>query len=361
MIPPELRELTPSLYSSDSLTASEDLVDTRYPQFVFTLKYSYIVLLDEERFAQLVPADERFHRPVAAKEVLNLTVLIDLLRRADNRRGNHLQRVRIRHAVALKSFRLLAVKHGKDHSGGPQQFRHVRHHLFRQRRLQVVQQIPQKHRVKSSFWILQAFIQKARRTAARRHIQSLDGGRVLAQPGLFLVKKCFPSAKNIFRRNAESPLDEKTQCCWPRWPQIQQLPSPQPVEIPQQLFQAVRNARGFVCFRRSRHSSAHGGCPRSPRARIRSHRPRNIAARCAPNSNAEFMQEAHRLIRCSAGTQGRRLGNLADRRGSRCFRLAWLRRLLARFHFALQERAFFNGQTLRQHFASDLPGTPQLN
>ena len=36
MIPPELRELTPSLYSSDSLNASEELVDTRYPQFVFT-------------------------------------------------------------------------------------------------------------------------------------------------------------------------------------------------------------------------------------------------------------------------------------------------------------------------------------
>ena len=90
MIPPELRELTPSLYSSDSLNASEELVDTRYPQFVFTLKYSYIVLLDEERFAQLVSADERFHRPVAAKEVLDLTVLINLLRREDNWRGNHL-------------------------------------------------------------------------------------------------------------------------------------------------------------------------------------------------------------------------------------------------------------------------------
>src|SRR5712692_5105970 len=83
----------------------------------FVPKTLVSLLLDEERFAQLVPADEGFHRPVAAKEVLNLTVLIDLLRRADNRRGNHLQRVRIRHAVALKSFWLLAVKHGKDHSG----------------------------------------------------------------------------------------------------------------------------------------------------------------------------------------------------------------------------------------------------
>ncbi len=39
MIPPELRELTPSFYSSDSLNAREELVDTRYPQMVFTSKY----------------------------------------------------------------------------------------------------------------------------------------------------------------------------------------------------------------------------------------------------------------------------------------------------------------------------------
>ena len=38
MIPPELRELTPSFYSSDSLNASEELVDTHYPQIAFGLK-----------------------------------------------------------------------------------------------------------------------------------------------------------------------------------------------------------------------------------------------------------------------------------------------------------------------------------
>jgi hypothetical protein len=41
MIPPELHELTPSFYSSDSLNASEELVDTRYPQIAFTPKYLY--------------------------------------------------------------------------------------------------------------------------------------------------------------------------------------------------------------------------------------------------------------------------------------------------------------------------------
>src|SRR5229473_7409017 len=97
---------------------THDIHRSRSPQ------NTYIVLLDEKCFAQLVAAHERFHCPVAAKEVLNLTVLINLLCREDNCRGNPLQRVRIRHAVALKSFRLLAVKHRKDHSGGSQQFCH---------------------------------------------------------------------------------------------------------------------------------------------------------------------------------------------------------------------------------------------
>jgi hypothetical protein len=38
MIPPELRELTPSFYSSDSQNASEELVGTHYPQVAFCPK-----------------------------------------------------------------------------------------------------------------------------------------------------------------------------------------------------------------------------------------------------------------------------------------------------------------------------------
>ena len=38
MIPPELCELTPSFYSSDSLNASEELADTQYLQMTFRPK-----------------------------------------------------------------------------------------------------------------------------------------------------------------------------------------------------------------------------------------------------------------------------------------------------------------------------------
>src|SRR5260370_40100950 len=59
-------------------------------------------LLDEECFAQLVAADERFHRSIADKEVLDLAVLINLLRRTDDRGRDHLQCIRISHSIALK-------------------------------------------------------------------------------------------------------------------------------------------------------------------------------------------------------------------------------------------------------------------
>jgi hypothetical protein len=88
IVPPELRELTPRFYALDLSNASEELVNIRNPQMSRrrSSKDTPIELLDEERFAQLVAAHERFHRPVAAKEVLNLAILINLLRRTDDRR-----------------------------------------------------------------------------------------------------------------------------------------------------------------------------------------------------------------------------------------------------------------------------------
>src|SRR5271165_1013087 len=74
-----------------------------------------VALLDEQRLAQLVASDERFAGAVTRKQILYFAVLINLLRRANERRRNHLQGIGIRHPVALKALRLLAVKHGEDH------------------------------------------------------------------------------------------------------------------------------------------------------------------------------------------------------------------------------------------------------
>ena len=75
------------------------------------LRSSFLgVLLDEERFPKLISADEGLHRAKSAEQVLNLAVLVNLLCRAQYRRRNDLQRIRIRDPVALKTFRLLAVE-----------------------------------------------------------------------------------------------------------------------------------------------------------------------------------------------------------------------------------------------------------
>src|SRR2546430_4157296 len=71
-----------------------------------------------------------------------ITVLIHLLRRADDRRLNHLQRIRIRHSIALKALQLLAVEHRQNHPAGPQQFRLTVNDLLRKHWLKVVQQVP---------------------------------------------------------------------------------------------------------------------------------------------------------------------------------------------------------------------------
>jgi hypothetical protein len=70
-------------------------------------------LLDEQRFAKLVAPNERFAGAVTRKQILDFAVLVDLLRRANYRRRNYLQRARIRHAVALETFRFFDVEHGE--------------------------------------------------------------------------------------------------------------------------------------------------------------------------------------------------------------------------------------------------------
>jgi hypothetical protein len=50
-------------------------------------------LLDEESFAKLVASDKRFRRAVPGEEILDFAVLIDALRWAKDRTGNHLQAI----------------------------------------------------------------------------------------------------------------------------------------------------------------------------------------------------------------------------------------------------------------------------
>src|SRR6266566_903490 len=79
-----------------------------------------VLLLDEKGLAQLIATDKGFHRPIAAEEILDFPVLINLLRRAQNRGRNHLQGIRVHNTVTLEPFRLLVVKHRENHAAGPQ-------------------------------------------------------------------------------------------------------------------------------------------------------------------------------------------------------------------------------------------------
>ena len=52
----------------------------------------HLNLLYEERLAKLVAPNKRLHGSIAGEKILNLTILIDALRGAQDWRCNHLQR-----------------------------------------------------------------------------------------------------------------------------------------------------------------------------------------------------------------------------------------------------------------------------
>src|SRR5207247_2721933 len=91
MFPPELVELTSFLYSQKLLDAREKLANPP----TLSHRAAGVLLLDEKGLAQLIATDKGFHRPIAAEEILDFPVLINLLRRAQNRGRNHLQGIRV--------------------------------------------------------------------------------------------------------------------------------------------------------------------------------------------------------------------------------------------------------------------------
>ncbi len=83
MLPPELDELWPPRLLLD-LKESKRRVGKPWRISVESDSCG-VKLFYEKRFAQLVAADKRFHGAVAPKEVLNLAILINFLRRAQQR------------------------------------------------------------------------------------------------------------------------------------------------------------------------------------------------------------------------------------------------------------------------------------
>src|SRR5260221_863986 len=77
-------------------------------------------LLDEQRLAQLVAADERLNGPEPRKKVLDFTILIDPLRWTQGLCTYDLQRCGIGNPIAMKTFRFFAVEQRTNNPAGPQ-------------------------------------------------------------------------------------------------------------------------------------------------------------------------------------------------------------------------------------------------
>src|SRR5438874_4651994 len=186
MFPPELLELTPCLYSSKPFEARENLANLAMVRRLPAEATKDVSLLFyEQSLAKLVTADKRFHGSIAAEEILNFPVLINALRRADDRGRNHLQSIRIHHAIALKTFGFLVVEHCKHHAAGTQQFRQRRNDLLHQSRLEIIQKIPEKHGIERTARVLQIPLQEAGGSRAGSHLEGFAGSEVFSQTSLF--------------------------------------------------------------------------------------------------------------------------------------------------------------------------------
>src|SRR5258708_16287182 len=127
-------------------------------------------LFNEKSLTQLVSTDKRFHGPVTPEKVLDFSILVDPLRRTNDRGGHHLQGIRIHHAVTLEAFRLLAMEHCENHTARPQQFCQTGHYLLYQSLLDIIEQIPEKHGVEEAARVFQILFHKPSPPPPRTHL-----------------------------------------------------------------------------------------------------------------------------------------------------------------------------------------------
>jgi hypothetical protein len=83
MLPPELDELTPPRLLLERKECKRRVGERR--QLSEESDSCGVKLFYEKRFAQLVATDKRFHGAVATEEILNLAILINFLRGAQQR------------------------------------------------------------------------------------------------------------------------------------------------------------------------------------------------------------------------------------------------------------------------------------
>src|ERR1700739_3880859 len=205
-----------------------------------------VLLLYEKRFAQLVAADEGFHCPVTAEEILNFPVLINALRGTNDWARNHLQRTRIGEAITLEAFGLLAVEHGEDDATGPQQFCQAGDNLLHHSLLEIVQKIPKKNGVERAARVLQILFHKARGPGAGSHFDRFAGREVLSQTRFFFIQKTLPRTENVFGSDAKTALNKETQSSLRGRAHIEKRAALQAVQVPEELLQTVRKPVGFL-------------------------------------------------------------------------------------------------------------------
>ena len=267
MSPPELVELTPRLYASEMRNASEktenpkiqamlirtemmeDFAKTADLRRCADSRCAGAKLLDEEGFAQLVAADEGFHGAKTAEEILNFAILKNFLRGAKRLHRKHLKRIGVRDAVAMKAFGFFAVENGEDNSAGAKKIGERGDDLPAERRLEIVENVPQQNGIERRRRVPQIRFEETRSAAVGRHVERVEDGSRFAKAGIFLGKEVFPGTKDVFRRDAKAAFNEKAESGLPSRAEIEKSAAAEAIEVPEELLQTIGDTGGFMDFR----------------------------------------------------------------------------------------------------------------
>src|SRR5579863_1395797 len=121
------------------------------------------------------------------------------------------------------------MEHGEDDAAGAEEFREARDALFRDRRLEIVQNVPEQHRVEGRRSVLQVGLYKTCRAAGRSQINVFRGIDGVLQPAFLFGYEILPGAQQVVRSDAKAAFYEKVKRSLPRRAKVQKRSAAQPV------------------------------------------------------------------------------------------------------------------------------------
>src|SRR5277367_3127898 len=181
-------------------------------------------LLEEQAFADLITAYEGLRGAEVTEQAEDFAILKHVGMNGDCGRGEQLDRLTIHNAIAMKTFRSATVKHCQHGAAGMEQMRKARHQPRRNLRIEIIQEIPGQHPVKTTFRVLQGVLEKFIGEHGRRDPLRIGADWRRAESFFLCAQEILPRPQQILRGNSISLVHKETDCGLPYGTQIENAP-----------------------------------------------------------------------------------------------------------------------------------------